>query len=236
MATSFEALLELKWCYYNLAQLNLLWELGCSWTEHTFAYNKEPIVHKVHQISLSSISSGDSHHTNLFHFPIACRECWGKSKSNLPWMGEQWIVVFRSYDISFLLCKCVKLHIFINTENFFILVICVNLKRIGRWPDNKVIDISDLMTKQQPISKHKKEETQPWRKEKAKAKTKLRSSLNNNDSHKHVQRPSIAKCTLLTIYHDSPTDFTSSQHWTQPTHWVSVTRPAVTGKLSHDAG
>jgi hypothetical protein len=130
MAISFEALLELKWCHYNLAQLNLLSELGCSWTEHTFAYNKEPIVHKVHQISLSFISSGDSHHTNLFHFPIACRECWGKSKSNLPWMGEQWIVVFRSYDISFLLCKCVKLHIFINTENF-ILVICVNLKRLS---------------------------------------------------------------------------------------------------------
>lgn len=176
-------------------------------------------MHEVHQISLCFISSGDSHHTNLFHFPIACRECWGKSQSNLQWMGEQWIVVFRSYDISFLLCKCVKLHIFINTENFFILVICVNLKRIGRWPDNKVIDISDLMTKQQPISKHKKEETQPWRKEKAKAKTKLRSSMNNNDSHKHVQRPSIAKCMLLTIYHDSPTDFTSCQWWTQPTHW-----------------
>jgi hypothetical protein len=49
-----------------------------------------------------------------------------------------------------------------STKKIFIILDPFNfLKRIERWPDNKVMDISDLTTEQQRIHKHEKEEKQP---------------------------------------------------------------------------
>jgi len=46
-----------------------------------------------------------------------------------------------------------KIFIILDPFNF--------LKGIERWPDNKVMDISDLTTEQQRIHKYEKEENQP---------------------------------------------------------------------------
>jgi hypothetical protein len=60
------------------------------------------------------------------------------------------------------------------------------------------------------MSKHEKEEKQPFREKRAKPK--LWTALDNSISHTHVQGPPTATCFVLNTYHN-PTDFISSWLW-----------------------
>jgi len=64
------------------------------------------------------------------------------------------------------------------------------------------METPDLTSYQQPIGNHRKEKTQPSRKENRRPKTNLRSGLNDSDSDTHVQGPST--CVALTMYHTAP--------------------------------
>jgi hypothetical protein len=74
------------------------------------------------------------------------------------------------------------------------------------------METPDLTSYQQPIGNHRKEKTQPSRKENRKPKTNLRSGLNDSDSDTHVQGPST--CVALTTYHTAPlTSSAPSNRW-----------------------
>lgn len=74
-----------------------------------------------------------------------------------------------------------------STRNFSVLTILINLKRIDRWPHNKVTDVSDLTKKPATSSKHKPEETPPQRKHKKWPQDRMEGRLNDSKSLMHVK-------------------------------------------------
>jgi hypothetical protein len=90
--------------------------------------------------------------------------------------------------------KQIKKQAQISIENFSVLMIQVNLIRIERWHDKRVVEILYLMTYQQT----RKRGNQTLR-NRGRKKPKLRSIFNNSNSQTHVQGPSTATCMVLTI-------------------------------------
>jgi hypothetical protein len=80
-----------------------------------------------------------------------------------------------------------------------------------------------------------------WRNMKTKPQDKMNNkkiSLNINNGHMHVPKPSTTTCMVMTNYHNNPIDFISSWQWVKhwPSNWVFFTRLVVIRKLSHDVG
>jgi hypothetical protein len=87
----------------------------------------------------------------------------------------------------------------------------VNLKIIEKWLDNKVMVIhrwEHNMNQSASMNKGKTHHCRESRRNKTKNKT-AQSSLNDSNSHMHVNEPS----TRMRTYHDIPTDSISS--WEQ---------------------
>jgi hypothetical protein len=99
----------------------------------------------------------------------------------------------------------VFIRIISSPENF-------NLKSIERWPNNKVVNISDLTSNSHQSQSMGK--TKPNLKEMSQ-KTKNKTKKQFEQQWRSWTCSTAATSMVLTIYHNNPTDFISPQQWTQ---------------------
>jgi hypothetical protein len=83
---------------------------------------------------------------------------------------------------------------------------------------------------QQPTAAMKNRKPNPKGKRKPDHKPELVSSFNNRVNHTHIQGPSTARCMALTVYHNIPSDFISSQQWVQVINILSFCHKTSSNK------